>query len=348
MNSETPLSPLPLHHLRAARVRVLTTHQLRELGVTAAETAEQCRPRGRWQQLLPGVHLLHAGPPTAEERLRAALLYARRRGPSVPRQGGGEPQPEAMITGRAALSLHGFGSVASPATLDRIDVLVARNRRLRSAGFAHVLRAAELPVPEQLGEIAVAPVPRALADAVGQLTEPVAVRQLLTEAVRGGHCEASAVLAELSRARLLARPQVADAVDGLLAEDRAQAERLLYAMVRDHGLPDPLWNVDLRLPGGPRLGAVDAFWPEYAVALELDARLPGAADAVDDTDPATEADGTDAAGRRAQAERLGLTVVRCAPRRLREAPEQQAVVVRTALMAAVGREPAAYVMALPR
>ncbi len=79
---------------------------------------------------------------------------------------------------------------------------------------------------------------------------------------------------ELSEAELLGRPAVVGAVDALLAEGRAAAEARLYAMVREHGLPDPVWNVELRLPGGPRLGAVDAYWPDHAVAVELDARAP--------------------------------------------------------------------------
>jgi hypothetical protein len=47
-------------------------------------------------------------------------------------------------------------------------------------------------------------------------------------------------------------------------------------------------------------------------------------------------------------ERLGITVVHLTPRQLRDAPEQQATVVRTALMAAADRDPAAYVVVLPR
>ena len=165
------------------------------------------------------------------------------------------------------------------------------------------------------------------------------MRRLLTEAVRGGHCEATAVVRELSRARLLTRPHVVDAVDTLLAEGRALAEQRLYAMVRAHGLPDPLWNVDLRLPGGPHLGGVDAFWPEHAVALEIDTRAPRP-----EEDPLRSPYDR----KREHLERLGITVVRCAPRTLREAPEQQAAVIRTALMAAADREPSAYVVVLPR
>ncbi|NEB81290.1 hypothetical protein G3I40_39695, partial [Streptomyces sp. SID14478] len=164
-----------------------------------------------------------------------------------------------------------------------------------------------------------------------------------TEAVRGGHCEPAAVVRELTQARLLSRPHVVDAVDSLLAEGRALAEDRLYAMVAEHGLPDPLWNVDLRLPGGPHLGGLDAYWPDQAVAVELDTRAARA-------EPRQEGDALwgEYARKREHLERLGITVVHLTPKKLRESPEQQAAVVRTALMASGDRDPAAYVVVLPR
>ena len=43
-----------------------------------------------------------------------------------------------------------------------------------------------------------------------------------------------------------------------------------------------------------------------------------------------------------------MTVVRATPAALRDVPERQAAVVRTALMAAADREPAVPVVVLPR
>jgi hypothetical protein len=244
-----------------------------------------------------------------------------------------------MITGLAALTLHGFTCAPPLLSLERVDVLVPRLRRLRSTGCARIVRTAELPAPEQVTGVPVAPVPRALADAVAELTDAGAVRRLLTEAVRGGHCEPAAVVRELTRAKLLARPHVVDAVDSLLAEGRAIAEERLYRMVREYGLPDPVWNVDLRLPGGPHLGGLDAYWPEQAVAVELDTRAPRQDE---------DALWSEYARKREHLERLGITVVHVTPRKLRDAAEQQAAVIRTALMAAGDRDPAAYVVVLPR
>ncbi|RVU19273.1 hypothetical protein EOT10_30275 [Streptomyces antnestii] len=363
MNHNTPLSPRPLQHLAESPQRVLSGAQLKSHGVGSAALNEQCRPGGPWQQLLPGVYLLHPGPPTADERLHAVLLYAGRPQaraadaiPAQPDHGEAHspqttpqaPYANAMITGLAALALHRFASAPPLESLDRIDVLVPRTRRLRSTGFARLVRGHGLPTPQRIAGVPVAPVARALADAVAQLAEAGAVRRLLTEAVRGGHCEPAAVVRELNQAKLLTRPHVMDAVDSLLAEGRAIAEDRLYAMVREHGLPDPLWNVDLRMPGGPHLGGVDAFWPDQAVAVELDTRAPRHGLR---PEPQQESDGlewSEYARKREHLERLGITVVHLTPRKLRESPDLQATVVRTALMASVDREPAAYVMVLPR
>lgn len=345
MTHNTPLSPRPLRHLSEVHRRVLSATQLRAHGISPAEQNDRCRPGGPWQQVLPGVVVLHPNPPTNEERLHAALLYAARdQAPAVPAQPRpGEPHrtgyPEAMITGLAALALHRFASAPSLTTQERIDVLVLRPRRLRSAGHVRILRTPALPEPRHIAGLPVAPVPRALADAVAELTDAGAVRGLLTEAVRDGHCEPAAVVAELHRAKLIGRPHVVDAVDCLLAEGRAIAEDRLYRMVRSYGLPDPVWNVDLRLPGGPYLGGLDAYWPEQAVALELDTRAPRQEE---------DALWSEYARKRELLERLGITVVHVTPKKLRESLEQQAAVVRTALMASGDRDPAARVVVLPR
>ncbi|MCS0638061.1 hypothetical protein NX801_20855 [Streptomyces sp. LP05-1] len=341
--TNTPLSPgtpLPSGALLPAPLtgtgrRVLSAAQLRALGVPAAESAARARPGGPWQQFLPGVFLLHPGPPTSEERLRAVLLYAGRRP-----MGGAAAEPgRAMITGAAALTLHGFASAAPLPSLERIEVLVERKRRLRPAGCVRFVRTAELPEPVEVTGVPVAPVARALADVVAGTDDPTTVRLLLAEAVRDGHCDTAALVRELTRARLLGRAHVADAVDGLLAEGRSVAEERLYAMVGRYALPEPLWNVDLRLPGGPHLGGVDAYWPDHAVAVELDTRAPRR-----DEEPTAP----EHTRKREHLERLGITLVHLTPRALREAPEQQAVVVRTALTAAGDGESAAYVIVLPR
>lgn len=334
------MNPLPLHQLTDIRPRLLSTPRLRDHGVTPAQAAARCRPGGPWQALLPGVYLLHSGTPTSEERLHGALLYAGR--PVVPAQvehGTAPPYGNVMITGLAALALHQFTSAPPLTGIERIDVLVPRTRRLRSVGCARIIRTHSLPAAGEITGLPVAPVARALADAVAELTEAETVRQLLTEAVRDRHCDPAAIVGELSRARLLNLPHVVDVVDSLLAEGRSIAEERLYDMVGMFQLPDPVWNVELRLPGGPYLGGVDIYWPDQAVAVELNTRSPR--QGADDT-------WSEHVRKREHLERLGITVVHLTPAKLQDSVEQQAMVVRTALMAAGERAPAAYVVVLPR
>ncbi|QDY76748.1 hypothetical protein [Streptomyces qinzhouensis] len=346
MNADAPLPPAPssLHPVAPADPGSGDTHhqvqsaaQLRERGVAGARLAARCRPGGPWQSLLPGVYLLRRGVPTGEERLRGVLLYAGR--PVAPRQPAPEPggRTTAVLTGLAALALHGFTTAPPLRELDLIDVLVPRTRRLRSTGFARIVRAGSVPEPEFVTGLPVAPVARAVADAVAELDDPGAVRLLVSEAVGGGHCDPAALVAELDRARLLRRPPVAGAVDALLSEGRARAEERLYSLVYSYALPDPLWNVDLRLPGGTPLGRVDAYWTEQCVAVLLD--VPAGDGAADGT--------SGGAARREHLERLGVTVIAMTPRELRDEPDRRATAVRTALLAALDRDPPAYVVVLP-
>lgn len=325
------LTPHAMDRLSDTGDTVMTVRRLRELGLTQAMIADRCRPGGPWQQLLPQVCLLHSGPADSQERLRAALLYAGRDPDGCGSPGGGR---EAMVTGLAALALHRLAGVPPLIGLPRIDVLVPWQRRLRDAGEVAVHRARDMPRPQYLAGVPCAPVPRALADAVAVIDDPDTVRALFTEAVRAGHCEADEVLRELSRARLTERPCVQRALDVLRAEDRSLAEQRLYGMVGGHHLPDPVWNVDLRLPGGPELGGVDAFWPEHGVAVVLD--------------PDDDALRSHRARQRAHLAELGIAVVPLTPAGLRRSPAQQAAVVRTALMASSELDPAAYVVVTPR
>lgn len=77
----------------------MTAAQLKSHGVANADMNEQCRPGGPWQQILPGVFLLHPGPPTSEERLHAVLMYAaRERTTGVPSQPNADEEHAAPAT----------------------------------------------------------------------------------------------------------------------------------------------------------------------------------------------------------------------------------------------------------
>lgn len=334
-HDDSPLRALPLPTHRSVPCGgVLSRRQLREHGVAPAVIADRSRPGGPWQRLLPGVYLLRPGPPTAEQRLRAALLYC---GLSTDRVPGQRP---VMLTGPAALALHGLACVPAPDGVTAVDVLVPHRRRLRDAAFTRVRRTPELPVPEEIAGLPVAPLCRAVADTVELCApaSPAAVRTLVAEAARTGRCTAPALVRELDRAGLLPLPGVAGAVDALLSLDRRTAEDRVYALVAGNGLPDPVWNAALHLPDGTFLASVDAYWPAQGVALRIDVRPPGFG----------ELDWLEEAGRRERLEALGLTVLHVTPDKLRDAPALQAAVVHTALRIAEEQPPVSPVVALPR
>ncbi|MFR9674808.1 hypothetical protein [Streptomyces sp. TR06-5] len=337
-------SPPPLPDCRVTTARVLRAH-----GVTSLEAAEHSRPGGPWRMLLPDVFLLRADTPTSQDRLRAVLLHASTScAPADPHDGA--PGPAALITGAAALALHGFTATPPLTALNRIDVLVPGSGGPRSTGFARVVHrgSGAMPAGTVLAGVPVAPVHRALADAVAHTDDPQAVRALLTEAVEQHHCEPGELLDTLAEAGLLSTVRVAGAVDDLVAAGRSVAEGRLYELVRTRDVPQPCWNVELRLPGGPFLGGVDAYWPDQAVAVSIDAplrcRATGALGAAAGEDLLGDA----YAQQREVLERFGITVVHLTPGGLREAPEHQAAVVRTALAAAADREPATELQVLPR
>jgi hypothetical protein len=85
---------------------------------------------------------------------------------------------------------------------------------------------------------------------------------------------------------------------------------------------------------------VDAYWPEHAVAVSVDAR--GAAASAD------EAVWARYARQREHLEALGITLLHLTPAKLAVSAEQQSAVIRTALIASVDRTPAAYVVVTPR
>lgn len=340
MTYDTPLSPRPLSQLSDVTHRVVTGGTLREQGVSSAIARGRCQRDGPWQSPLPGVFVLHPDVPTDEERLLAVLLYAAGSVGNSDTATATTSGERPVISGLAALALHGFRSAPALCDIERIDVLLPRARRRRSTGWARIVRVQRVPEAHEIAGVPVAPVARALADAVGQLNDPAVVHQLLAETVRDGHCDVPVVVGELRRARLLGRPQVVGAVETLLAEGRALAESRLYELVRTGELPAPCWNVELRQPGGPPLGVLDAYWPEQNLGVEIDTRVPGRAGA------ATR--WPSYARQRDTLARLGITVLSFRPEQLREDLAPLAQVVRTALVTAEEREPASYVLVEPR
>ncbi|MCE7079243.1 hypothetical protein [Streptomyces sp. ST2-7A] len=362
----------------------LTVADLRARGIGRAEAARRCRPDGPWQMPFPGVHLSHPGPISRSERLRAALVWAGGR-PGEVLFGGitalelHDPEPAGC---------HDPGSAPPPPITLMVPHTrrlrpPAGIRLLRTRELPRPVWIDGLPVVPVARAVADAVVPEP-----GPVEgDPSAGRALMAAALIGGHCTARELAREVGRLRPNRRRGPARALEEACAEARAVAQDSLREVVRvvvgpagrgdargdatggatagamdrpgtdpaEAGPAEPFWNVELR-PSGEAPGGADAYWPGEGVALVLDTRryspgtahLPGA---FRDPGHARRGEAEETAGYvrwRETLERSGVTVVHLTPRGLRETPDLQAVVIRTALTGASARPSGRCVGVLPR
>ncbi len=242
---------------------VLSTRQAQDCGFTPDAIRHRSSVRGRWQRLLPGVYLTSTGVPTREQLLTAALVYA------------GEP---AVLSGPVALSAYGV----KPPAYRHIDVLVPGGRQCASRrftaateslrAFVALHRTQRLPQPGMRDlAIAYAPVARAVADTVRELSARRQVRAVVASAVQKRACTVRELAVELAagprRGSGLFRSVLAEVADGI----RSPAEAEFRDLIRSSGLPLPLFNPELHL-NGTFLAKPDAWWPDRALIAEVDSQ----------------------------------------------------------------------------
>lgn len=161
------------NELLSPDVRALIT---RQRGILAAAQAAACGlpretvrmrvSRGLWQRLLPSVYLLQCGPPNPVQRAFAAQVYAGER---------------SIITGPAALRIHGVGDVVS-GLWDDIDgwtawanstaaVASPANATSRASGSATVAGTGTTHATDAVA-VAVSGEPEPITSSVGTLATP--------------------------------------------------------------------------------------------------------------------------------------------------------------------------------
>ena len=123
----------------ASNEGVITARELERLGVPEGTTYRRCRDGGPWQRIGPGIAALHNGTPTWRQHLIAGLLHA---------------GDHAVITGRAALRLHGLRQGPEP---DRVHLLIPHAQQVRSWRLFHVERTSRMPRAIERAGLAVAP-----------------------------------------------------------------------------------------------------------------------------------------------------------------------------------------------
>ena len=290
--------------------RIVSRNQATACHLTDRVIQYRIRPRGQWQVVLPGVYLDGGGALTDRQRAIAAYLYAGR---------------AIAITGLTAVAWHGIKLNRS----DFVDVLVPLRHRRSDAGFARLRRTSvELGARYEDGPVVYAPLDRAIVDAARQLTDLPEIRELVASSIQGGKVLVAHLARELDAgpaagsARLrLALAEVADGV-------RSTAEADLRALIIRSRLPTPLYNPTLYVDG-KFLARPDAWWPEAAVAAEVDSRawhlLP--------------ADYERTLARHDRMIALGIRVLHFPPGKLRAAPREVVQQIRSTLALSTGSVP---------
>jgi hypothetical protein len=196
---------------------------------------------------------VHNGPLTTRQKHVAALLYA---------------GPEGMVTGAAALPVHGF---RRQFPVPPVQVLVPDERQRSSSGFVIIERTIRLPRALDRDGIAVAPVARCVFDASRRHRRPEDVRALVAEAVQRRLTTPAALRLELSegqrRGSRLFRLALEEVDAGIASVAEGDARRL----VRSHpNLAGMWWNPTVSDARGRFLLSPDGWLDDIALAWQID------------------------------------------------------------------------------
>lgn len=296
--------------LAASRGGVITARVLVALGVPESTVYHRCRDGGPWQRLAPGVVLLCTGQPTADQLVIAALLH------------GGE---QAVLTGLEACRRHRIRRGPTPG--GSLQLLVPHTRQVRNTWFLRVDRTRRLPHPVSRGGIPLAPVQRAVADAVRLLRSEREIAELVSDAVQQNLCTVAQLVTELDaggqHGSATPRRVLRDVRDGIRSAAELDARRLW----RRSGLPEPWWNAPVSDAAGRFLGIADAWWDDVALAWEINSYQWHLAP----EDYAREQE------KRARFTAVGAAVLPTLPTRLRRQPREVLAELRSSYLAAAAR-----------
>ncbi|MFD8499742.1 hypothetical protein [Amycolatopsis sp. NPDC059657] len=232
---------------------VVSPAWLAELGVPRRTITRKCES-GDWQKLLPRAILLNRGAPTDEQRLRAALLYAR---------------AGAVLTGLWALRRYGLRRIPQPR---EIHVLVIKARNVHDRAFVRVERTRRMPRPCFRGELPLAPIHRAIVDTARLLPGRDQIRAIMAEAVQRRLCTAQALLTEIAGGPRAGSARLRAALAPVLNNVHSVAEADAWELWQRSGLPPCQWNVKIFDEHGNYIAMPDAWCEEVAFAWEIDSR----------------------------------------------------------------------------
>ncbi|QNG19225.1 hypothetical protein G4H71_19040 [Rhodococcus triatomae] len=278
---------------RWSRHGIVRVADLRAEGMSGSAIDRRCAPGGPWQRILPGLILLHNGVPTGRQRRAAAVSYGR---------------SGAMLTGRSAMSEHGYEATESSV----VHLLIPHTRRIASRSFVTVERTTALPTPVHREGLACAPLVRAVTDAARRCSSIRAATDLLASVVQRGDVDPAQLLVELDHGSRRGTAIPRRALDAVRADVHSVAEAEARALWRESGLPEMIFNPDIVDGRGAFVARPDGWFDDVALAWEIDSvgwhLSPG--------------DYACTMQRRARMQRHGIIVLATQPARLRSSPAE--------------------------
>jgi very-short-patch-repair endonuclease len=231
---------------------LITRLQLAESGFNTASIARAVRA-GRLERLHPGIYRTWGAVPTWEQQALAAVLHA-----------------QGVVSHRSAARV--WNLLAS----EQIEVTVGRAQHPRTRGVV-VHRSGDLGphhVTRRNGLTVTTPM-RTLVD-LGAVTG----RHVVTDALELALVHRVCSLRGIERALddIARRGRAGAGVLRHVLDDRALGatrpdgllEPRLARVLRDHGLPQPVFQYEVRGPSGRLLARVDAAYPDQRLAIEVD------------------------------------------------------------------------------
>lgn len=302
-----------------SRSGVIRRSVLMGMGVAAKTIVDRTVGGGPWQRILPGLVLLHNGQPSRQQRNTAAVMY------------GGD---DAMLSGRAGLALHGFGTSAQPS---KSLLLIPQGKHRKDISFVEVERTWRPPEPVKKVGLPVAPLNRCLLDAARRMTDQRACTALIAEVVQRGAVDVGSLLTELDKGSGRGSALPRRALRELLGGAHSVAEVDAAQLYARSGLPPGMNNVAIYTEAGEFIMIADNWIDDVAVSLETDSFEHHASpQAYEQT-----------ASRRVSAEGHGVIVVSHSPNAIRTQPDKVMDDWRKAYQRALER-PRPNVVAIPR
>ena len=249
-----------LAELASGQDDLVSSAQLRAIGVPSSTASGRLRAGRSWSRVLPGVHLVSGGRPDRRQRERAALLYS---------------APHGVLAGPTVLRHLGVRAGRLQEVSDDhrvpepVHLLMPHEHHLLAAGYLDVARTRRWPTLQIVDGLLMTSTCRAIADTARRADTPREVAVLIDECVRRGLTSIDELLAEVREGPRQGSAHLRGVLMSRLEASRHSVDDLVVSLVRETGVAEPLWKTRLVGPAGEHVGKPLAWLDSVGVAIEL-------------------------------------------------------------------------------